>query len=90
MFWKTLMFRIIVCKIESLRNWFNETDAWWFDNVRQNIETISSPTARAIALTIGMSVGDYVLSFDSETLELRQPLSTVFNRLWSVFPETCQ
>ncbi len=72
---------------ESLRNWFNETDAWWFDNVRQNIDRITSPTARAIALTIGMSVGDYVLSFDAETLELRQPLSTVYRRLWSVFPE---
>lgn len=72
---------------EALRNWFNETDSWWFDNVRRNIERIPSPTARAIALTIGMGVGDYVLSFDSETLELRQPLSTVFRRLWSVFPE---
>jgi hypothetical protein len=72
---------------ESLRNWFNETDSWWFDNVRRNIDQITSPTARAIALTIGMSVGDYVLSFDTETLELRQPLSTVFRRLWSVFPE---
>lgn len=72
---------------ESLRDWFNETDSWWFDNVRQNIERISSPTARAIALTIGMGVGDYVLSFNDQTLELRQPLSTVFRRLWSVFPE---
>lgn len=72
---------------ESLRNWFNETDSWWFDNVRQNIEKITSPTGRAIALSIGMSVGDYVLSFDDETLELRQPLSTVYRRLWSVFPE---
>ena len=27
----------------ALRNWFNETDAWWFDNVRQNIERLSSP-----------------------------------------------
>jgi hypothetical protein len=72
---------------ESLRTWFNETDSWWFDNVRQNIERITSPTARAIAMTIGMSVGDYVLSFDKDTLELRQPLSTVFRRLWSVFPE---
>lgn len=72
---------------ESLKNWFNETDSWWFDNVRQNIDKITSPTARAIALSIGMSVGDYVLSFDEETLELRQPLSTVFRRFWSVFPE---
>ena len=72
---------------ESLKNWFNETDAWWFDNVRNSIEKISSPVAHAIALSIGMSVGDYALSFTDETLELRQPLSTVFNRLWSVLPE---
>lgn len=71
----------------ALRNWFNETDAWWFDNVRQNIEKLSSPVAHAIALSIGMSVGDYVLSFTEETLELRQPLSTVYRRLWSILPE---
>ncbi len=69
---------------ESLRNWFSETDAWWFDNVRQNIEKIESPVVRAIALSIGMSVGDYALSFDRETLELRQPLSTVYKRLWNI------
>lgn len=72
---------------ESLRNWFNETDAWWFDNVRNNIENLASPIAHALALTVGMSVGDYVLSFTDETRELRQPLSTVFRRLWSVLPE---
>lgn len=71
----------------ALRNWFGETDAWWFDNVRQNVERLASPVARAIALTIGMSIGDYVLSFSDETLELRQPLSTVYRRLWSVLPE---
>ncbi|MCY7347312.1 MAG: hypothetical protein LH614_13945 [Pyrinomonadaceae bacterium] len=71
----------------ALRNWFNETDAWWFDNVRQNAERLASPVAQAIALSIGMSVGDYALSFTSETLELRQPLSIVYRRLWSIFPE---
>ena len=68
---------------QSLRNWFNETDSWWFDNVRQNIEKVSSPVVKAIALSLGMAIGDYVLSFDEETLELRQPLSTVYKRLWS-------
>jgi hypothetical protein len=72
---------------ESLKNWFNETDAWWFDNVRNNIEKLASPIAHAIALSVGMSVGDYVLSFTDETRELRQPLSTVFHRLWSILPE---
>jgi hypothetical protein len=71
----------------SLRNWFNETDAWWFDNVRQNINKLSSPIAKAIALSIGMKVGDYVLSFSDETLQLRQPLSKVFKNLWNTFPK---
>ncbi len=71
----------------ALRDWFNETDAWWFDNVRQNIERLASPVARAIALDIGMSVGDYAMSFTEETLELRQPLSKAYRRLWSITPE---
>ena len=71
---------------QALRGWFGETDAWWFDNVRQNIEKITSPTLKAIALNIGLNVGDYVFSFDEETLELRQPLSSVFRRFWSVQP----
>lgn len=71
----------------ALRSWFGETDAWWFDNVRKNIERLASPVAQAIALSIGMSVGDYALSFSGETLELRQPLSTVYRRLWNALPE---
>ena len=70
----------------ALRNWFNETDAWWFDNVRENIERLESPVLRAVALELGMAVGDYVLSFDEQTLELRQPLTQVFRRLWSTLP----
>lgn len=66
----------------SLRRWFNETDAWWFDNVRQNAEEITSLIARALLLSVGMAVGDYVLSFDEETRELRQPLSQIFRRVW--------
>jgi hypothetical protein len=66
----------------ALRKWFNETDAWWFDNVRRNIEKLESPTTRALALTCGMAVGDYALSFDEETREFRQPLSQVFRRVW--------
>jgi hypothetical protein len=67
---------------QSLRKWFNETDAWWFDNVRQNIEKLDSHTRRALALTCGMTVGDYALSFDEEAREFRQPLSQVFRRVW--------
>lgn len=72
---------------ESLRNWFNETDAWWFDNVRTNIERLESPLKQALALSLGMKVGDYVLSFDEGTRILRQPLSNVYRRFWSVQPQ---
>ena len=71
----------------ALIDWFSETDAWWFDNVRQRIDRLSSPLSRAIASSIAMATGDYVLSFTPETRELRQPLSNVFRRLWSVQPE---
>ncbi|MCA1593252.1 MAG: hypothetical protein LC754_11505 [Acidobacteria bacterium] len=65
----------------SLRRWFNETDAWWFDNVRASAEKLDTPSRRALALDIGMMVGDYALSFGDDTRELRQPLSRVFRRL---------
>ena len=68
----------------TLLSWFNETDAWWFDNVRANVERLSSPYKRALALALGMGVGDYVFSFNLETRDLRQPLSlsNVFRRVW--------
>ena len=68
----------------TLLTWFNETDAWWFDNVRTNAERLSSSYKRALALALGMSVGDYVFSFNLDTRDLRQPLSlsNVFRRLW--------
>ncbi len=71
----------------SLRTWFSETDSWWFDNVRRNLDSLQSPFAFAIGASIAMRVGDYVLSFNEETRELRQPLSTVFRRIWTVVPE---
>lgn len=72
---------------QALRNWFNETDSWWFDNVRQNIDLLQTPVARAIAATIAMAAGDYVRTFTDDTMELRQPLSNVFRRLWTIQPE---
>jgi hypothetical protein len=72
----------------SLKKWFNETDAWWFDNVRFQAEGLSAPYKRALALTIGMMVGDYVLSFDDETRQLREPLSLsrVFRQMAETLP----
>jgi hypothetical protein len=66
----------------SLSNWFNETDAWWFDTVRFNAERLDTQYKRAIALTLGMIVGDYVLSFAEDSRRLREPLSLsrVFRR----------
>jgi hypothetical protein len=66
---------------QSLRARFGESDAWWFDNVRENVEKLDSPFKRALALDLGLMVGDYALSFDDATRELRQPLSRVFQRL---------
>jgi hypothetical protein len=71
----------------ALRNWFTETDSWWFDNIRQNIERLQTPVLRALASTLAIATGDYVLSFTEETREIRQPLSNVFRRLWTLQPE---
>src|SRR6185436_18518335 len=73
---------------QSLKKWFNETDSWWFDNVRFNAERLGSSFIRALALTVGMMVGDYVLSFDEQTHHLREPLalSKVFRQLTETLP----
>lgn len=70
----------------SLRNWFTETDAWWFDNVRRNIDRLESPYLFAIAAGLAMGVGDYLHSFDERTRDLRLPLSTIYRRLWRNLP----
>lgn len=71
----------------SLLKWFNEIDAWWFDNLRFNAERLE-PFKRALALTAGMLVGDYVLSFDESTRDLREPfsLSKAFRMLVETLP----
>src|SRR6266511_6434676 len=42
----------------SLLHCFNETDAWWFHNVRFNSERLETDYKRALALTLGLLVGD--------------------------------
>jgi hypothetical protein len=71
----------------ALLKWFNETDAWWFDNLRFNAEHLE-PYKRALALTVGMMTGDYVLSFNEQTRTLRTPFSLpdVFRRLLDYLP----
>jgi hypothetical protein len=72
----------------ALLKWFNETDAWWFDNVRFSAEQLE-PFKRALALTAAMMVGDYVLSFNEQTRNLRKPfaLSDTFHLMLSCLPE---
>jgi hypothetical protein len=70
----------------ALARWFGETDAWWFDNLRAGVERLTGDVRQALALAIGMAVGDYALSFNAETRALRQPLSRVFRRLWETCP----
>jgi HD domain len=65
----------------GLRRWFGETDAWWMDNLRRNIDQLDDEITQAQALMLGLQTGDYALSFDDETRELRRPLTTVFWRL---------
>jgi len=71
----------------SLLKWFNDADAWWFDNLRFSAEHLE-PFKRALALTAGMMVGDYVLSFDDQTRSLRQPfgLSNTFRLMLDCLP----
>jgi hypothetical protein len=64
-----------------LRRWFSETDAWWMDNLRRNIELIEDEKLRAQACLLGLQTGDYALSFEEQTYDLRRPLATVFWRL---------
>ncbi len=72
----------------SLERRFTELDAWWLDNVRRNAERLDSPYKRALALTCGMMVGDYLQAFNWETQKLRRPfaLSEVFRRMVQVLP----
>jgi len=72
----------------TLLKWFNETDAWWFDNLYHNAQHLDA-YKRALALTAGMMTGDYVLSFNEQTRGLRKPLSLsdTFRRLLACLPE---
>jgi hypothetical protein len=71
----------------ALKDRFGEVDAWWFDNLRRRIDELESPMAHAIALSLGMAVGDYSLSFSERSRQLRQPLSTVFRRMAAIRPK---
>jgi hypothetical protein len=38
----------------GLRRWFSETDAWWMDNLRRNIERLDDDRLRAQAFALGL------------------------------------
>src|SRR5258708_7978909 len=63
----------------AMLKWFNEADAWWFDNLRFNAERLE-PFKQALALTVGIMGGDFVLSFSRQTSPRSHPssLPTVF------------
>ncbi len=65
----------------QLLRWFRETDAWWLENLRRNIQALEDERLRAQGYLLGVQVGDYALSFNEETLDYRRPLATVFWRL---------
>lgn len=71
----------------ALLKWFSETDAWWFDNVRRNVDKIASPAKRSAAVSLAIAVGDYAHSFNENTREYRQPLSHTFRRLAAMLPK---
>lgn len=72
----------------ALLKWFNETDAWWLDNLRFSAEQLD-PFKRALALTAGMMTGDYILSFNETTRNLREPFSLprVFRYMLDCLPD---
>jgi hypothetical protein len=65
----------------NLRRWFGESDAWWLDNLRRNIHSVEDESRQAQALVVGFMTGDYALSFNDETRELRRPLSAIFREV---------
>jgi hypothetical protein len=69
-------------RFPELRLSFNESDAWWFDNLRPRIAQLTDRTHRALALDLCLRTADYALSFDDTTRHLRQSLTIVMHRLW--------
>lgn len=65
----------------ALGKTMGEMDAWWFDNVWNNIQEIGDEHRRALAYHHALAVGDYVHSFTPETAHLKRPLSQVFDTL---------
>ena len=68
---------------EALRQYWEENDAVWFDELRERIERLESTYHQALAISHGLQVGEYLRSFASRGVapELKRPRSQVFRRL---------
>lgn len=71
----------------ALAKRFSERDARWLDTVQRNIANLRSPNAIAVAQKLAMDAGQYAISFPTSANHLRQPLSNIFLRLVSRFPD---
>ena len=71
----------------ALSKWFSEPDAWWFDNLRRNVDLLATPAKQAAAVALAIAVGDYAHSFTENTRHYRQPLSQTFRRLAAMLPK---
>jgi hypothetical protein len=64
----------------ALSQFFSEVDAVWFDNLRGAIDRLPSPNHQALAISHGLMVGTYALSFARGRSHLKRPLSDVFRQ----------
>ncbi len=61
-----------------LKNWFCDFDTIWLESLRKNIDKLNNETRKALAISAGILTGEYLLSFTSETENLKRPLSEVY------------
>ncbi|HEY6330126.1 MAG TPA: HD domain-containing phosphohydrolase [Blastocatellia bacterium] len=69
----------------ALRKWFGETDCWWMDNLRNNLEQAPA-SLRDRFLLLGLQTGDYARSFGNDTCDFKRPLTTAFRELAAAMP----
>ncbi|MBI4850904.1 MAG: hypothetical protein HY819_03660 [Acidobacteria bacterium] len=62
----------------TLENWFSKSDVIWLENLRKNIDKLNNETRKALAISAGILTGEYLLSFCSQTQDLKRPLSEVY------------
>jgi hypothetical protein len=58
----------------GLLRWFTPTEARWFEGFRRAVLENEDRMVQALAMTLGLRLGDYWLSFDEESKPLRPSL----------------